>query len=273
MASFRLGDFVVDSSNHQGIIESDLGDDGAFEVRISLPDGTQALDRLIPASLRHSWLVTDAKYAQHVLLRRGMGMFERAVDPVVKDRLRAKHRAEWLDDARKSVGAELKDRVQEIEVWDTYTTSKIICGRIGSIGLGFSDADLRLLASEATMVNVMRCEGAHAGGLDVHQSLGAIRAFSNVMTRLGVQLKDGAAVLSSASVITASPVTTATVSSPPAPVVDSAAWAALINEAQATAKGGGVRIVSSSELQVHFFLLSASSVAISETFTAPLQLL
>jgi len=38
---------------------------------------------------------------------------------------------------------------------------------------------------------------------------------------------------------------------PMVPIIDSAEWAKLIHDAQATLKGGGKRIISSSELQVN----------------------
>ena len=64
-------------------------------------------------------------YAQHVLLPRFLRLFEDALNPPLKARLREKWPGSWLKEAKTCMGSSAARFVTEAAPWDTYILGKV----------------------------------------------------------------------------------------------------------------------------------------------------
>ena len=101
-------------------------------------------------------------YAQHVLLPRFLRLFEDALNPLLKARLREKMPGSWLQEAENCVGSGIRPFVTESDPWDTYVLGRVLNGHAQLLG----GQNAQGLKNETEQVLWLRSAGdAHGPGL------------------------------------------------------------------------------------------------------------
>ncbi len=119
-----------------------------------------------------------------------MALFEVALDPILKARLKANLGGDWIDRVKDCFGLSMKPFINEIDVWDTYTVSAILRAHLEhtSVVGGADQADdeaLNALVANAEMALVIRCGSAHAAETTPYQVVDALSTFNGIMAKFG----------------------------------------------------------------------------------------
>ena len=121
--------------------------------------------------------LTHSQYAQLVLFRRAVAIFECETDEPLKNRLKncvwpsplasenKDNLEDWLFHVKKIFGISMKPWVQDGEVWDTFVIIQTFSAYMDKLGLG--DEVQRMLTT-ATKTAWYRNYSAHPGGKNLN---------------------------------------------------------------------------------------------------------